>query len=110
MFSFLQIAALLALREAAATGDGKTYRYRKAAVTLSEIRLAGTEQRSLLSVGAVRCEDDRVRQIALMEALDAANRKWGKRAVVVASQGCPATLARTRAESGAPGWESGVSG
>ena len=40
-----------------------------------------------------------------MEALDAANRRFGKRAVVVASQGCPATLSLARAASGAPVWE-----
>ena len=70
-----------------------------------EIRPAGTEQRGLFAIGDARTSADRVRQAALMEALDAANRKYGKRAVVVASQGCPSTLSRTRAASGAPAWE-----
>ncbi|MGB3541646.1 Y-family DNA polymerase [Rubrivirga sp.] len=90
---------------------GRPYRYRKAGVTLSEIRPAGTEQRSLFGGPSLRAiEDvqttaDRVRRAALMEALDAANRKFGKRAVVVSSQGRPSTLRRTRDTSGAPAWE-----
>ncbi len=85
---------------------GRPYRYRKAGVTLSEIRPAGTEQRGLFPIGQVQTTADRVRQEALMAALDAANSRFGKRAVVVASQGCPSTLRRTRDGSdGAPTWE-----
>ena len=85
---------------------GRPYRYRKAGVMLAEIRLEGTEQRGLFPVGEERTAADRQRQRALMEALDAANRKFGKRAVVVAAQGCPSTLRRTRDGSPeAPGWE-----
>ena len=85
---------------------GRPYRYRKAGVMLAEIRPDGTEQRALFAVGEGGTATDRQRQRALMEALDAANRKFGKRAVVVASQGCPSTLRRTRDGSPeAPGWE-----
>ena len=84
---------------------GTPYRYRKAGVTLLEIRPVGTEQRGLFAVTDGDTASDRQRRAALMEALDAANRKYGKRAVVVASQGCPSTLSRTRAASGAPAWE-----
>ena len=88
-----------------ADGRGRPYRYRKAGVTLYEIRPAGTEQRGLFAIADGDTGADRQRRAALMEALDAANRKYGKRAVVVASQGCPSMLARTRAASGAPVWE-----
>ena len=85
---------------------GRAYRYRKAGVTLSEIRPAGSEQRSLIPIHEVQTRADRVRQAALMEALDAANRKYGARAVVVASQGCPSSLRKTRdGTAGAPAWE-----
>ena len=41
-----------------------------------------------------------------MEALDAANRKFGKRAVVVvASMGCPSTLRGRGTDAEAPAWE-----
>ena len=90
---------------AAHDGRGRPYLYRKAGVTLAEIRPEGTEQRGLFPVREGASGADRERQRALMEALDAANRKYGKRAVVVASQGCPSTLSRTRASSGAPAWE-----
>ena len=86
-------------------GRGRPYGYRKAGVTLLEIRPAGTEQRALFAIEDGDTEADRQRRAALMAALDAANRKYGKRAVVVASQGCPSTLSRTRAASGAPAWE-----
>ena len=89
----------------AADVRGVPYRYRKAGVTLLEIRPAGTEQRVLFAVTDGDTAADRQRRAALMEALDAANGKFGKRAVVVASQGCPSTLGRTRAASGAPAWE-----
>ena len=90
---------------AARDGRGRSYRYRKAGVTLLEIRPAGTEQRGLFSAGGGPTGADRAGRAALMAALDAANRRFGKRAVVVASQGCPSTLSRARASSGAPAWE-----
>ncbi|OZC01489.1 hypothetical protein BSZ36_17060 [Rubricoccus marinus] len=97
---------------------GVPYRYRKAGVMLAEIRPVGTEQRGLFPApggrpasGGRRAITDgdtaagRQRRQALMEALDAANRKYGKRAVVVASQGAPEALRRAREASGAPAWE-----
>lgn len=78
----------------------------KAASEWAKVKLkAGDEQRALFDPEASLSETDRARRAALMEALDAANRRSGGRAVVVASQGCPATLRRTRAEEGAPRWE-----
>ena len=99
----LVAAARRCLRRAYAARDarGRAYRYRKAGVTLLEIRPEGTEQQSLFASEPGGATD----RAALMEALDAANRRFGKRAVVVASQGCPSTLSRTRASSGAPAWE-----
>ena len=88
----------------AADARGRPFRYRKAGVTLAEVRPAGTEQRALFAAGRGGAAD-RERRAALMDALDAANRRYGKRAVVVASQGCPSTLSRARAASGAPVWE-----
>jgi DNA polymerase V len=85
---------------------GRPYRYRKAGVMLSEIQPEGTEQRALFPIGEVRTQADRARRAALMAALDAANRKFDRRAVVVASQGCPATLRRMRdGSSESPVWE-----
>ena len=86
-------------------GRGRPYRYRKAGVTVLEVRPAGTEQRGLFAIEDEDTGADRERRAALMAALDAANARYGKRAVVVASQGCPSTLSRTRAASGAPSWE-----
>jgi len=106
--SALVAAARRCLQRAFVGADarGRPYRYRKAGVTLCEIRPEGSEQRSLVPIHEVRAEADRVRQAALMAALDAANRRYGKRAVVVASQGPPATLRRTRDGSAeAPAWE-----
>lgn len=89
-----------------ADARGHGYRYRKAGVMLAEIRPEGTEQRGLFPLGEERTAADRQRRAALMDALDAANRRFGQRAVVVASQGCPSTLRRTRDGSAeAPGWE-----
>ena len=90
---------------AAADARGIPYRYRKAGVTLLEIRPRGSEQRGLFAITDGNAGADRQRRSALMAALDAANARYGKRAVVVASQGCPSTLSRTRAGSGAPTWE-----
>ena len=104
----LVAAARRCLRRAYAARDarGRPFLYRKAGVTLSEIRPRGTEQRGLFAITDGDTRADRVRRAALMEALDAANRKYGKRAVVVASQGCPSTLSRTRDGSPeAPSWE-----
>ena len=100
-------AARRCLGRAWASGDarGVPYRYRKAGVTLLEIRPRGSEQRGLFPITDGDTAADRQRRTALMEALDAANKKYGKRAVVVASQGCPSTLSRTRAAKGAPAWE-----
>ena len=89
-----------------ADARGRPFRYRKAGVMLAEIRPEGTEQQGLFPIARVASAADRQRQRALMEALDAANRKFGKRTVVVAAQGCPSTLRRTRDGSPeAPGWE-----
>ncbi|OZC02393.1 hypothetical protein BSZ36_05025 [Rubricoccus marinus] len=85
--------------------SGAPYRYRKAGVMLSEIRPAGTVQRGLFPIHEARTGADRQRQRALMEALDAANARFGKRAIVVASQGAPEALRRAREASGAPSWE-----
>ena len=103
----LVAAARRCLRRAWEAGDarGVPYRYRKAGVTLLEIRPRGSEQRGLFRVTDGDTAADRQRRAALMEALDAANRTYGKRAVVVASQGCPSTLSRMRAATGAPAWE-----
>jgi len=104
----LVAAARRCVRRAYVTADarGRPYRYRKAGVMLAEIRPEGTEQRGLFPVGEERTAADRQRHRALMEALDAANRKFGKRAVVVASQGCPSSLSRMRDGSPeAPRWE-----
>ena len=101
-------AARRCLERAYARGDarGVPYRYRKAGVMLSEIRPVGTEQRGLFRITDGDTAADRQRRQALMEALDAANRKFGKRAVVVASQGCPSSLSRARDGSPeAPAWE-----
>ena len=87
-------------------GRGRLYRYRKAGILMSEIRPVGTEQRGLFPIGAVRSSADRVRQAALMEALDAANRRFGKRAVAFAAMGSPEALRKTRDGSAeAPRWE-----
>ena len=104
----LVAAARRCLRRAYVDADagGRPYRYRKAGVMLAEIRPEGTEQRGLFPIARVASAADRQRQRALMEALDAANRRFGKRAVVVAAQGCPSILRRTRDGSPeAPGWE-----
>ena len=101
-------AARRCLRRAFVDADrsGRPYRYRKAGVVLSEIRPAGTEQRALFPIDAPSTAADRARQQALMAALDAANRKYGKRSVVVASQGCPSSLRKARdGTEGAPAWE-----
>ncbi|HIG73765.1 MAG TPA: Y-family DNA polymerase [Bacteroidetes bacterium] len=100
-------AARACLRRGYAARDraGRPYRYRKAGVMLTEIRTAGTEQQALLPIGRQQSGADRERQAALMEALDAANERFGKRAVVFGSMGAPEMLRRTREESGAPGWE-----
>lgn len=90
---------------AMADGRGRPYRYRKAGVMLAEIRPRGAEQRVLFPVTDGNRATDRQRREALMEALDAANRRFGKRAVVVASQGCPFVLSQARAASRAPVWE-----
>lgn len=82
--------------------DGRPYRYRKAGVMLCEIRPAGTEQRPLFDAGPEVATPER---LALMRALDSANQRFGKRAVVFGSMGAPETLRRTREASGAPGWE-----
>ena len=104
----LVAAARRCLRRAYVDADagGRPYRYRKAGVMLAEIRPEGTEQRGLFPIARVASAADRQRQRALMEALDAANRRFGKRAGVVAAQGCPSILRRTRDGSPeAPGWE-----
>ena len=73
---------------------------------LAEIRPEGTEQRGLFSVRDVGTAHERQRRAALMEALDAANGRFGTRAVVVASQGSPSTLRKARdGSAGAPAWE-----
>ena len=103
-------------------GRGRPYRYRKAGVVLSEVRPAGTEQHALFPgpppgqapglppgrrpVAGGDTSADRARRAALMAAVDAANRRYGARSVVVASQGGPATLRRARDGSGeGPAWE-----
>ncbi|WP_412070606.1 Y-family DNA polymerase [Rubrivirga sp. IMCC43871] len=86
-------------------GQGRPYRYRKAGVMLAEIRPEGTQQRPLFSITDRHRSAPPQLRAALMESLDAANRRFGKQAVVVASQGCPSMLAQTRAASGAPAWE-----
>ena len=104
----LVAAARRCLRRAYVEADtrGRAYRYRKAGVMLAEIRPEGTEQRALFPIGESKTEADRTRRMALMEALDAANRRFGKRSVVIAAQGCPSTLRRTRdGSTGAPAWE-----
>ena len=68
---------------------------------LSEIQPAGTEQRPIF---AVEPEVDTPERLALMAAMDATNRRFGKR-TVVGLMGTPAALRRTREASGAPGWE-----
>lgn len=75
---------------------GQPFLYRKAGILLSEIRPVRTEQRGLFPIGQVRSSVDRVRQAALMEALNAANRRFGKRAVAFAALGSPEALRKTR--------------
>ena len=102
-------AALLALGQAheASTPDGRPYRYRKAGVVLGELRPAGTEQGALfVEAGDVPTPEWRAGQSRLMETVDAANRRFGKRAVAFAAMGAPATLRKTRdGTAGAPRWE-----
>ena len=102
-------AALLALRQAAATVDGKTYRYRKAGVSLSEVRPAGTEQGAMFTDEGepyVEAPEWSEGQARLMEAVDRLNGRFGKRAVVFGSMGPPALLQKTRDGSlEAPRWE-----
>ncbi|MEO0559747.1 MAG: Y-family DNA polymerase [Bacteroidota bacterium] len=102
----LVAAAKRCLRRAYSETDsrGSPFRYRKAGVMLAEIRPLGTEQRALFTVP--KTDGEREERAALMAALDAANRRFGKRSVVVAAQGCPATLRKTRdGSSEAPTWE-----
>lgn len=96
-------AALLALARgyAAADPSGQPYGYRKAGVVLSGIVPAGAAQTSLFA----RAPDD-PRAARLMAAVDAANRRFGRRAVVFAAMGAPQTLARARdGTDAAPRWE-----
>ena len=100
-------AASLALHRVylARDDDGRPYRYRKAGVVLSELRPAGTEQRSLFG-GPERAPEWTADQARLMEAVDAANRKYGKRSVTFGSMGSPLALRKTRdGSTGAPRWE-----
>ena len=88
---------------------GRPYRYRKAGVVVSELRPAGAEQAALFSDlggAAGRTPEWAASQGRLMEAVDAANRRFGKRAVAFAAMGTPASLRRARDGSGgAPRWE-----
>ena len=102
----IHAASLALLRVYLARDDGgRPYRYRKAGVVLSALRPAGTEQRSLFG-GPERAPEWTANQARLMEAIDAANRKYGKRSVTFGSMGTPAALRMTRDGSdGAPRWE-----
>ncbi len=100
-------AALLALGEAYAQADerGRSYRYRKAGVVLGELRPAGTEQGALFGADE-RTPEWTAAQGRLMDALDACNRKFGRRAVAFAAMGPPSALQKTRDGSAeAPRWE-----
>ena len=104
-------AALLGLGEAYVAADerGRPYRYRKAGVVLGELRPAGTEQGALFGAedGAPkRTPEWTAAQGRLMDALDACNRRFGKRAVAFGSMGPPSALRKTRDGSAeAPRWE-----
>ncbi|PAP76338.1 Y-family DNA polymerase [Rubrivirga marina] len=100
-------AALLSLGEAFIAADerGRPYRYRKAGVVLGELRPAGTEQRALFDSDE-RTPEWTAAQGRLMDALDACNRKFGRRAVAFAAMGPPSALRKARDGSdGAPRWE-----
>ena len=101
-------AARLALEDAFVVADarGRPYEYRKAGVVLGEIRPEGTEQRALFDEGPDRPTEWTAEQRALMEAVDALNGRFGRRAVAFAAMGTTATLRKTRDGSvGAPKWE-----
>jgi hypothetical protein len=66
---------------------------------------AGTEQGALFGVEE-RTPEWTEAQGRLMDALDAANRKFGRRAVAFAAMGPPSALRKTRdGSAGAPRWE-----
>lgn len=99
-------AALTGLRGAYAERDGygREFGYRKAGVVLSEIRPVGNEQRSLFA--AEKDPAWAAEQEKLMAAVDALNRRFGRRAVVFGSMGSPVALRKARDGSeGAPRWE-----
>ncbi|PAP75089.1 Y-family DNA polymerase [Rubrivirga marina] len=100
-------AALLSLGEAYVGTDdrGRPYRYRKAGVVLGELRPAGTEQGALFHADE-RTPEWTAAQGRLMDAVDACNRRFGKRAVAFATMGPPNALRKTRdGSTGAPRWE-----
>lgn len=100
-------AALLALGQAyeARHADGRPFRYRKAGVVLGELRTAGTEQGALFGAEG-RTPEWAAAQGRLMDALDACNQRFGKRAVAFAAMGPPLALRKARDGSeGAPRWE-----
>ncbi len=99
-------AALLCLRRChvAADARGRPYGYRKAGVVLSDLCPADAVQTALF-VADVAPEAQAASE-RLMAAVDALNRRFGKRAVVFGSMGVPTALRRTRdGTGGAPRWE-----
>ncbi len=103
-------AALAALARGHVARDdrGRPYRYRKAGVILGELRPEGTEQHVLFEPdeAAERTPEWNARQARIMAAVDAANRRFGRRAVAFGSMGAPSTLRKTRDGSDeAPRWE-----
>ncbi|PAP77078.1 Y-family DNA polymerase [Rubrivirga marina] len=100
-------AAMLALGEAfvAADAQGRTYRYRKAGVILNELRPVGTEQGALFGADE-RTPEWTAAQGRLMDAVDACNRRFGRRAVAFAAMGPLSALRKARdGAAGAPQWE-----
>ena len=101
-------AAMLALLQAwePADGSGTVYRYRKAGVVLGELRPEGAEQAALFGAEQAEAPEWTEAQRRLMAAVDALNKRFGKRAVAFAAMGAPATLRKTRdGTGGAPRWE-----
>ncbi len=99
-------AALLCLRRCHVERDarGRAVGYRKAGVVLSELRPEGEVQTALF---APPVDEETAQEHArLMAAVDALNRRFGKRTVVFGSMGSPVVLRKTRDGSAdAPRWE-----
>ncbi|MEM8559927.1 MAG: Y-family DNA polymerase [Bacteroidota bacterium] len=72
-----------------ATPDGTLYRWKKAGVTLFDLTREVPAQTHLFDAGPTR------EHRALLDAIDAANRRWGRHTVVWGSQGTVRTTKQT---------------